>query len=208
MNNDIIIVGAGGHANSVIDSIEEIKLFNIVGYIDNYENSNISYPYLGNDMDAYKYIENGINNVVICIGTTKSNEIRKNIIEFYESLKFNFPKIISKSALVSNKSIIEDGVFIGKNVVINSGAKIHKHSIINTGVIIEHDCTIGKYCHIAPGSVISGCVNIGVNTHVGTNSTIIQNINIGENTTIGAGSVVVKDIDCNKLGYGVPFKEV
>ncbi|UOB21232.1 acetyltransferase [Macrococcus armenti] len=208
MSKDIIIVAAGGHANSVIDSIEESKQFKIVGYIDNKINENIKYPYLGNDESAIKYRNQGITNVVICIGTVKSSSIREKVISFYENLNFQFPVIISPSAIISKNAHIEEGTFIGKNAIINAGATIYKHSIINTGAIIEHDCTIGEYCHIAPGCVLSGGVVIGKNSHVGTNSTIIQNIKIGENVTIGAGSVVVKNIGNNMLGFGVPFKEV
>ena len=52
--NKIVIVGAGGHANSCIDVIEEEGRFKIIGLIDNNINSNktiTKYKIIGNDSD-------------------------------------------------------------------------------------------------------------------------------------------------------------
>ena len=50
---EIILIGAGGHAISCIDVIEESKKFKISGIVDNNESilSCLGYPVIGKDKD-------------------------------------------------------------------------------------------------------------------------------------------------------------
>ena len=65
----ILLIGFGGHAHSVIDSIIQKEEYEIVGYVDNYEHDNyFDVKYLGSDNDLKKIFENGIKNAIVCIG--------------------------------------------------------------------------------------------------------------------------------------------
>jgi sugar O-acyltransferase (sialic acid O-acetyltransferase NeuD family) len=208
---DIILIGGGGHCKSIIDTINELKKYNIIGILDIADklgNEICGIKIIGTDDSLEYYYKNGVRNAFLTIGSIGDTLIRRKLYSIALNIGYIFPNIIDNTAIVSDKIEIGHGNFIGKGAIININVKIANNTIINTGAIIEHDCYIGSFCHIAPGTAINGNVVIGENTHIGTNSTIIQNIKIGDNTIIGAGSVVVKNIESNIKAYGNPCKEV
>ena len=52
---NIVIIGSGGHASSLIDLINSSKKFKIFGYFDKIKNSNIKLKYLGDDNKITNY---------------------------------------------------------------------------------------------------------------------------------------------------------
>lgn len=211
MMEDIILIGGGGHCKSVISSIKENKLFNIVGILDLQEKvgEEISgIKIIGTDEKLEYYYKNGVKNTFLTVGSIGDIKLRRKLYKKATDMGYMFPNIIDNTAIISEYVELGYGNFIGKGSIVNIGVKINNNCIINTGTIIEHDCKIGDFCHIAPGTTLSGNVMIGEDTHIGTNSTIIQNIRIGKGTMIGAGSVVISDIGDNRKAYGNPCKEV
>lgn len=211
MKEKIILIGGGGHAKSVIESINSMEKFEIIGILDKKDKVG-SYIYdievIGVDGDLENYYKQGIKNIFITLGSIGNPIIRRKLYDYAKKIGFKFPNIIDKNSIISPKTLLGEGIFIGKGVIVNCDVNIGNNCIINTGCIIEHDCKIGDFVHIAPGSTLSGGVIIGENSHIGTNSTVIQYKKVGSNTVIGAGSVVIKDIDNNVKAYGNPCKEV
>lgn len=210
MKKEILVIGGGGHAKSVIDSIHSMNVFEIAGIIDTLEKKKTwinGIEVIGTDNDLETYFKN-IKNVVIAIGSIGHSQARVKLYNLCKKIGYTFPNIIDSSAILSKNIGIGEGNFIGKGSIINTNVCIGNGCIVNTGSIIDHDCLIEDFVHIAPGSVLSGGVRIKSYAHIGTNSTIIQNIMIGESTLIGAGSVVLKDINAHKMAYGNPCKEV
>ena len=210
MENKLLLIGAGGHCRSVIDSIDEKKYSDII-IVDVSEMVGkyiLSIPISGTDDDIIKFFENGYHQAFITIGSIGNPDKRIRIYDRLKNIGFHFPTIIDSTAIISsNINAIGEGVFIGKGVIINTGVKIGTCAIINTGTIIDHDCEIGKFVHIAPGVRMSGGINIQDNVHIGIGSNITESIQIGKNTIIGAGSVVVSDIAEGVTAFGVPCKE-
>lgn len=205
----IILVGGGGHCKSIIDSINDLKQFEIVGIVDKRykECLGLGINIIGSDEDLNSLYKSGIKNAFIGVGSIGNPNIRIKLYNLLKNLGYGFPTIIDKTAIVSSSAIIEDGVFVGKGAIINVNAVIEKQCIINSGVIVEHDCKINEFVHLAPGVTLSGGIYIGKRTHIGTNSTIIQNINVGNDVIVGAGSVIVQDIKDGTTVYGNPGRE-
>ena len=205
----IILVGGGGHCKSIINSINDLKQFEIVGIVDkkHKECLGLDIDIIGSDEDLNSLYKSGIKNAFIGVGSIGNPNIRIKLYNLLKGIGYSFPIIIDKTAIVSSNSMIEEGVFIGKGAIINTNAVIKKQCIINSGAIIEHDCKINEFVHLAPGATLSGGVYIGKRTHIGTNSTIIQNINVGNDVIIGAGSVIVKNVKDGTKVYGNPGRE-
>lgn len=204
MNNmeDIVLLGCGGHARSVVDCIERNGKFNIAGFISNsMDNSFIyrDYRIIGNDDDLQKIYDSGIRYAFISIAYLGKGNIRDRLYEKLKKIGYRLPVIIDASAVVARDAQIEEGVFVGKNAVVNSNATIGKMAIINTAAIVEHDCQIGPFCHIAVSAVICGASKVGNNTLIGANATIIQSVDIGKDCIIGAGSIIKKNVDDNMV---------
>lgn len=205
MQKEIIILGAGGHAKVIAESI--VKSNNIiVGFLD--DNPNIQgkeifqgKKIIGKISDSYKYKDKYF---VIGIG---DNEVRRKLSEKYNDLKWY--TVIHPSSVITNDVEIGEGTVIMPGVVINPGTKIGKHCIVNTSVTIDHDGIIEDYVHISPGTHLAGNVTIKQGTWLCIGAIVINNITIAENNVIGAGSVVVKNIDKSNGTYvGVPTKKI
>lgn len=211
MSEKILLIGGGGHCKSVLDSLIEQNKYLSIGIIDVKENIGsfiLGVPVIASDEQLASFYEEGYHDAFVTIGSIGDPKLRISFFELLTNIGFNIPIIIDNSACVSNHSLIQQGVFIGKQCVINAGVEIKKGAIINSGSIIEHDCRIGEFAHVASGTVLGGNVEIGANSHIGSNTTIKQKVNIGSNSIIGIGSVVLNNIDSNKLAYGNPCREV
>lgn len=205
----IILVGGGGHCKSIIDSINDLKKFEIVGIVDKKHKKDIGLDIdiIGSDEDLESLYKSGIKNAFIGVGSIGNPNIRIKLYNLLKNIGYSFPTIIDKTAIVSFNAIIEDGVFVGKGVIINTNVVIEKQCIINSGAIVEHDCKINEFVHLAPGVTLSGGVSIGERTHIGINATIIQNINVGNDVIVGAGSVIIENIRDGITVYGNPGQE-
>lgn len=219
MENDktqkkILLIGGGGHCHSVLDSLCSLDEYDRIGIVakdaDNrnelQEDNLVSDYIVGVDKELPKLYKEGWNYAFITLGSIGNPRVRKKIYALLKQLGFIMPAIIDRSATVSKKVKIGEGVFIGKKAIVNIGSSIGNCCIINTGSVVEHDCSIGSFAHISPGTVLCGQVTIGNASHVGAASVVRQGIMIGRNVLIGAGSVVVKDIPENVKAYGNPCK--
>lgn len=194
---DIILLGLGGHAHSVVDSIEQAGQYHIVGFLDTeemQEKNFRNYYVLDTDAALDKYYADGIRNAFITIGFLGHGNVRNRLYQRLRRIGYRIPNIIDKSATVASDVRLEEGIFIGKKTVVNANAHIQKLCIINTGAIIEHDCNVEAFSHIAVNSVLCGGVSVGKSTLIGANATVIQGKRIGNNCIIGAGTVIRKNI--------------
>ena len=201
---DIILAGFGGHARSVIDSIEMAGEYHIVGYTDFSEDLRYKdYPWLGTDEKLAYYFREGINNACITVGYMGTGKVRDQIYKLVKKIGFRLPVIKDPSAVIGRDAVIGEGSYIGKNAVVNSGAKVGKMTIINTGAVVEHENRIGDFSHISVGITLCGDVTVSDHCFIGANSTIIQGKEIGRMVTIGAGSVILCDIQPEQMVYGI-----
>lgn len=207
---DIILLGLGGHAHSVADSIEQTGKYNIIGFLDTEEMQGKrfrNYTVLGTDDALKKYYDSGIRNAFITIGFLGYGTVRNQLYKQLKDIGYTVPNIIDRTAIVSENAELEDGIFVGKRAVINANTQIGKMCIINTGAIVEHDCEIGRFSHIAVGSVVCGGVSVGEQTLIGANATVIQEKRIGNCCIIGAGTIIMRDVQNNIIRYGMTEKQ-
>lgn len=207
MNKPIIMIGNGGHASVLVDTLiaqqREIK-----GYTAPEEEKNVfDLSYLGTDEVVATYEPNEVE-LVLGLGTVGISTVRKSMFEHFTARGYTFTNVIHPNAIVASSVKIGQGVQIMAGAILQTNASIANNTIVNTGAIVEHDSVIGCHVHLAPGSTLSGGVKVGNGCHIGTGSSVIQGITIGDETLIGAGSVVVKNIGDRKTAYGVPAKEV
>lgn len=209
MNKPIIIIGAGDHAKVLLDILLEQKE-KVIGLIDNnvpIGTKIYDIPIIGDDDSICRYAPQEIM-LVNGIGSIKSLDLRIKVFNSYREKGYSFASVIHRSAIVSKRAILEDGVQILPGVIVNTEAHIGANSIINTKTSVDHGCIIGKHVHIAPGCTLSGCVTIGDGTHIGTGSSIIQGIKIGKNVLVGAGSVVINNFEDGVKICGIPAKKM
>ena len=207
----IVLVGAGGHTLSVIDSIQSNGEYEIAGITDfgySVGEKVLGYEVIGNDAILKSVFDRGVTYAFVTVGSIGDTFLRENLFYILKNKGFILPAIVDTSSNIGTDIWLGEGVYLGKNTVINAKSTIGDMAIINTGAIIEHGCCINEFTHIGPGAVICGDVKIGSRTHVGANATVIQGVNIGDNSIIGAGSTVVHDVPSKVVAFGNPCKVV
>jgi len=196
--NKVVIIGAGGFGREVHQTLNYIKEFELVGYVDDHIDKGTvinGYPVLG----GLDWFENNKAKAIIAVGDPKS---RKRIAETIT----DFENIIHPTSIISETSTINQGVVIQSNCVITVNVKIGKHVHVNIFSSIGHDCIVGDYVTLSPDVHINGNVTVGDGTFFGSGVQTIQGIDIGKNCVIGAGAVVIDDVPDNSLYVGIPAK--
>ena len=206
---NIILIGAGGHAKTIADTIEKQNLFEIAGFIDLGDKGNQfyhAYRIIGNDEDLADFYESGIRHAFVCIGFVGNYAARAKIYDKLIKIGYQLPTIIDETAIVAEDAQLGAGTYVGRNAVVNAEVSIGKMCIINTAAIVEHESVIGNFSHIAVGAVLCGKTKVGESVLIGANATVIQNIKIGAESIVGAGSVVLKDSPPSCTAVGNPAK--
>ena len=205
MSKNILILGNGGHARSVLDTVFATNSYDKVGIVVD-EMSNGDELIVGIDEDLPNLFKSGWNMAFVAVGSVGDVSTRQKLYKTIKDIGFAVPSIVDPSAIVSEKSVLKDGIFVGKGAIINSNVFLDECAIINSGAIIEHDCKIGKFVHVSTGAVLCGGVVIDECSHVGAGSVIREYIEIGKYSLCGAGSVVVSNIPDYSKGFGNPFR--
>ena len=191
----ILVVGAGGHAVSCIDVLEQQGLYDVVGLIGLTEQIGqqvLGYPILGDD-DALPELVKRYDNVLLAIGQIKTAERRRHFFDFLLNQGCQLPNIISPYAYVSRHASLSQGCIVMHGAKINAGVQIGNNCIINSQALVEHGVKIDEHCHISTASVVNGDVVIGAGTFIGSRSCIREGLTIGPNVVIGMGQIVRKN---------------
>lgn len=203
MKTKILLLGAGGYAKSVLDSLD-MRYFDPIGFIDEYRSlseEHLGLPILANHISdiiypfKYKYF--------ISIGDNISRRKKFNIIK---RKGLELISVIDKTSLISKNTSLGEGNFFGKLSIINSGVKIGNNNIINTKALVEHGCIITDHCNISTNVTLNGDVKVMKNSFIGSSAVINGQLTIGKNSIIGSGSVVISNVANNNVVVGVPAK--
>lgn len=210
MKEKIVVIGAGDHAAIVIEILELLGTYEIVGVTSddlNRINKKIKYPLLGSNDILKNLLKKGVEHAAIGIGGYRENISRKRAYLKLKKIGFTITTNIHPSAIISKNTTIGEGCTIFAGVVINTGATIGNNVIIATGSHIDHDTIIHDHVLISAGVNIGGNDEIGEGTLVAIGATIISGITIGSNCLIAAASTVINDIADNTTVYGSPARE-
>ncbi len=192
----ILLCGAGGHARSCIDVIEQDGRYTVIGIIGKAEEVGsliLGYKVLGTDQDLPRLIHE-TSHALITVGQIKTPEPRLRLYKLLKKSGYDLPVIISPMSYVSRHAQVGEGTIVFHGASINAGATIGENCIINTQALVEHDVVINKHCHISTGAIINGTANIGAATFIGSGSVIREGVKIGEHSVIGMGQHVF--VDC------------
>lgn len=191
-NSKIILIGGGGHAQSINAISQQNKIY---GYSSLSPNDNFNgLKWVGDDEQLIcQYKPDQIELIIALsyIGRRVDIELRAKIIEKFSDYKFS--TIIANTA-INKATSIGCGTVVFERAFINTNVKIGRHCVINSGAIVEHHCMIGNNVQISPGAIVLGGSSIGDNTFIGAGAIIRDGVTIGANLIIPMGSIVTKDI--------------
>lgn len=195
---DVIIVGAGGHAAEIDEYIKYSqkitgnKELNIIGFLDDNPDNYCRYKFSASLLGAVR------DHVVIkeqkyIIGIANL-EFRHLIVERFVSKGAVFISFVHCSAYVSESAKVGVGSIIGPNANLGPNVQIGKYTLINSRCSIGHDTVIGNYNVISPNVCLSGNTEVGDKNLFGINSASIPGIKIGSRNKIAAGMILDQNV--------------
>lgn len=201
MKQKLIIIGAGGFAKTVIDSLDH-KKYEIKGFIDTFKKGeHQGFPILGESLDIicepnqYVYF--------IAIGDPDYRALWMNLLEEKQLPTIN---VIDRTSIVSKRSRLGTCIYVGKMSIINCDSELEDGVVINTRALVEHGNYISYCTNISTNVVLNGDVSVGIKSFIGSCTVVNGQLKIGNSSIIGSGSVVIRDIPDNVVVAGAPTK--
>lgn len=199
-SSQIAVIGAGGHAKIVVDTLLSNHQHVSAVYDDNenlWGKTLLGVPICG---PISKLSELPGHKAIVAIGDNRKRR------ELAETLNCHWISAIHPRSIVANSAQIGAGTLVAAGAVIQPDTKTGEHVIINTSASVDHDCRIDSFAHICPNASLAGGVHVGRSSLLGTGSTCIPGIHIGANCEIGAGSVVTRNIPEDSIAIGIPAR--
>lgn len=198
---DILLVGAGGHARSCIDVIEEHGLYRVAGLVGTAAELGsycMGYQVMATDDNLAELVQT-YRHAMVVVGQISTSAPRRKLYALLTGLGYECPTIVSPRAYVSKHAHLGAGTVVMHGAIVNAAARVGSNCIINSRALIEHDATIGDHCHISTGAIVNGSARVGSGSFLGSTATVRDGITLGENCVVAMGMPVRKDLPDHTL---------
>lgn len=211
MSAKFIVLGAGGHARVVIDTLRSAGC-EILGCLDPKlsRGTNVDgVAVLGGDETLEGHAPDSVA-LANGVGGANSTDARRALFEPLAAAGYRFPPIKAASAHCAATARLADGCQLLTRAVVHPGASIGKNTVVNTAAVVEHDCIVGDHCFIGPGAILCGDARLGDGAFIGAGAVVLPGINVGAGAHVAAGAVVHKDLPAGGKARGGSrlFREV
>lgn len=208
MDNDLVIIGAGGFGRETAALVEAINAasstWRLRGFLDDdsslHGTSIMGYPVLGSPswMAGKAYLH-----FVIAIGASST---RRQIAHRVRDLAGQPAALIHPRVDVHHTIDVGAGSIICAGCSLTVDIQISTHAILNLHCTVGHDTQIRDFATLHPGVHLSGNTTIGSEAELGTGAVVLPGQTIGERTTVGAGAVVTQSLPPHCTAVGVPAR--
>jgi UDP-perosamine 4-acetyltransferase len=196
-----VVLGAGGHARSVVDVLERAghSVVAVSGADTGSDPWHVEV--LSDDREAFELIAARDLQAVVAIG---AGQARSALVHELVERGLAVPPVVASTATVSPRSMLGAGTVVLEHAHVGPATRVGEAVIVNTGAIVEHDCRVGAAAHVAPGAVLLGGASVGGGTLVGSGARVLPRVSVGAGATIGAGAVVTGHVADGQTVIGVP----
>lgn len=208
MRQSLILIGAGGHARSCIDVIEQESKFKIIGIVGLESELGLQvngYEVIATDEDLSTLVGKA-QFALIALGQISSPDTRVSLYQRASKARFELASVVSPSAYVSPSTQIGKGTIVMHGSIINAGVKVGSNCIINSRALLEHDTQVSDNCHISTGAILNGGVLVEEGCFIGSGAIVKEGVLIGERSVVGMGSLLRSNLTANSRFLGESLK--
>lgn len=199
--NQILLIGAGGHAVSLTETALAAG-YHVVGFVSSQTSSTtlLDRPVHRQVPASYRDSSGAL---LLAVGDNFTRQ-RLFLQLLCEVGPARLPTLVHPSASVSHLATLGTGTAVLQNAVVGSGAVIGVGCLINSGSVVEHECHLAEFSSTAPLSALGGRVKVGKRSAIGIGAVLKHGIAIGEDAVVGAASYVHKDLPSRVVAFGSP----
>jgi sugar O-acyltransferase (sialic acid O-acetyltransferase NeuD family) len=203
---DVLIVGAGGHAR-VLASLLAYTQWSVRGVLDRAiptgEERVGGHAIVGTIEEANEWLARGVRRVVLASG---SNRERAAWHARFTLAGFTVTGLRHPGAFVERTATVASDAVLCARALVAADAQVGSNVLLNSACIIEHECIIGDHAQVAPGAKLAGRVVVGMGAFIGLGACVKEKVRIGRGAVIGAGAVVLNDVPDHTVAVGVPAR--
>jgi sugar O-acyltransferase (sialic acid O-acetyltransferase NeuD family) len=207
MAQQLIIIGAGGHARACAEIAARCG-FTVVGFCDpafalgEWING---VPVIAEDDEGLLAEWTKDTQLFVALG---NNARRVELGELAQQQGIELVTLVDPTAVVSTSAEIGAGSVLMVNVVVNANTRVGAHCILNTACTIDHDGDLADGVQIGPGVHAAGGVRFGEKALAGVGASLIPGVRVGRQAIVGAGAVVTEDVPDRVTVAGVPARPI
>lgn len=194
-NPTLYVLGGGGHAKVVIDSLISAGT-SVTGLIDPrlpVGSRLLGVSVAGGD-ELIHQLDPQTTRLANGVGATAKSRVNRKLYEQWSAQGFRFVSVVHPSAVIGADVELATACQIMAGTVIQPHVKIGTGTVINTAASIDHDCEVGAYCFISPMVTLCGGAQVGEGTFIGAGATLLPGVKVGRNALIAAGVVIAADV--------------
>jgi sugar O-acyltransferase (sialic acid O-acetyltransferase NeuD family) len=205
----LVIVGAGGHGREVLDVVEAVGGYEVLGFLDDGQ------PDEGLVADRDLTVLGGLDHlgllgevaVVIGIGDPRT---RMKVAETLGAAGEHFPvdPLVHPLASIGSRCRIGSGSVVAAGACLTTNIDVGRHCYLGPNTSIGHDAVLLDGATLYPGSVVSGNVTIGRAAAIGAGAAVKQGVHIGAAAFVALGAGVVHDVPENTTVGGTPARRL
>ena len=205
----ILVIGASGHAHSLLALLQRHGGYRPVGLIDSFQPAGTclhGMQILGGEDDVPQLCDrHNVQHLVVAFGDNFQRQAMTERLQRRcpEAL---WPSLVDPTAVVAADARLGPGVVVMAQAHVGAGCLLDSGSLLNTKASLDHDGDLGAFASLAPGSITGGRVRTGDRSFIGLGARVIQGVQIGCDTVVGAGSLVLQDLPAGVLAYGAPAR--
>ena len=194
----VVIFGSGTLAELAYYYLRQEMKANVEGFVVDKLNKELSNEFKLNNLPIYSWSDFvkkfRPDQVKIHIAIAYKNmRNKKKVFERVLAAGFNLINIVSKSAFISEDTILGLNNFIMPNVVLEPFTRIGNNNIIWSNSTICHNTHIGNHNFLASNVTFGGKSKVGDLCFFGFSSTITDYINVENEVLLAANSFLNKD---------------
>ena len=202
---DLIILGAGPHAQEMADIVRQINrvepVWNLLGFIVPDAQAALVGRHMGSGLP------------VLGIYATIDQYSAAVFVPEYGCGFPDFPcermvSLIAPSAFVASTAQIGAGCVIYPGCFVGHNAVLGKRVFCLSGCVINHDDRLEDNVTVCSNASLAGLVHVERDCYLGQGCAIRQELRIGRGSLIGMGSVIIRDVPPNSVMVGNPGRRL
>ena len=185
----LLVVGAGGHGQSVAEAVEEDGQYQCVGFADDAVPGMpqvLGLPVLGSLTDLTR-LRAHAGYAIVAMG---NNGIREALHVRLKAAGFVLATVVHPRAYVSASVILGAGTAVMALAVVGVDAQVGRAAIINANATLYHDAVLGDFGHLGVGVQIAGGVRVGARAWLQAGCSAGYNVVVPDAENIPAGTAL------------------
>lgn len=160
---NLLILGAGSHGVEVLELARELRVFNMISFLDDDCTKQNTIGVCGG---FHKYLKD----YSAAIPAVGDANLRMRWLQELSNAGFAIPTLIHPSAVISASARIDCGSVVCARATIGTGVIVGRGCIISSGATIDRNVILNDWSYVECGETVvmqNLCINSNGGSHVG-----------------------------------------